>query len=302
VSVTATERGPIRGTITIAATYDLPTHIDPMRQRRTGSVSAVVTTTITLVADAPSVSVEVTFVNPSRDHRLRIHLPLPTPATESVAECAFGTVTRGLTAEGRPEELGLPTFPSRRFVMAGGLTVVHEGLNEYELIELDEQGSSARTLALTLVRSTGMLSRLGMTYRPFPAGPLTEVEGLQMVGSTVRARYVLGIGLDPWKLSEYVFSPLDVVKAEGGGDRPTSGTAFSVNGAIVSSIRRVAGELEVRVFNPTGTPTMVNLDGAEGFQVNLRGAPEAAFADEVRLGPYRFSTLRISDRDATHSN
>jgi hypothetical protein len=302
VAVTATERGPIRGVITIAATYDLPTHIDPMRQRRTGSVSTVVSTTITLVADAPSVSVEVTFVNPCRDHRFRIHLPLPTPASASIAECAFGTVTRGLTAEGRPEERGLPTFPSRRFVMAGGLTVAHEGLNEYELIDLDAAGTSARTLALTLVRSTGMLSRLGMTYRPFPAGPLTPVEGLQMVGSTVTARYVLGVGLDPWELSDRAFAPLDVVKAEGGGDRPRSGTAFSVNGAMVSSIRRVAGELEVRVFNPTGSPAMVDLDGAEGFQVNLRGAPESAFSGEVHLDPYRFSTLRISNRDATHFN
>jgi alpha-mannosidase len=273
-----------------------------MRQRRTGSVSTVVSTTITLVADAPSVSVEVTFVNPCRDHRFRIHLPLPTPASESIAECAFGTVTRGLTAEGRPEERGLPTFPSRRFVMAGGLTVAHEGLNEYELIDLDDAGSSARTLALTLVRSTGMLSRLGMTYRPFPAGPLTPVEGLQMAGSTVMARYVLGVGLDPWELSDRAFAPLDVVKAEGGGDRPSTGTAFSVNGAMVSSIRRVAGGLEVRVFNPTGSPAKVDLDGAEGFQVNLRGAPEAAFANEVHLDPYRFSTLRISNREATHSN
>jgi hypothetical protein len=302
LSVAATEHGPIRGTITITATYELPTHIDPMRQRRTGSVSATVTTTVTVIADSPSVSVEVSMVNPSRDHRLRIHLPLPTPASESVAECAFGTVTRGLTAEGRPEELGLPTFPSRRFVMAGGLTVVHEGLNEYELIELDEEGANAQTLALTLVRSTGMLSRLGMTYRPFPAGPLTEVEGLQMVGSTVTARYVLGIGLDPWELSEYVFSPLDVVKAEGGGSRPVSGTAFAVRGAIVSSIRRVAGELEVRIFNPTNATATVNLEGAKGFLVNLRGAPEAAFAEQVHLAPYRFSTLRISNREATHSN
>ena len=34
----------------------------------------------------------------------------------SEAECAFAVVTRGLTAEGGPTELGLPTFPSRRFV------------------------------------------------------------------------------------------------------------------------------------------------------------------------------------------
>ena len=40
------------------------------------------------------------------------------------------------TAEGRPDEAGIPTFPSRRFVSAGGLTVVHEGLLEYELVDI----------------------------------------------------------------------------------------------------------------------------------------------------------------------
>jgi len=42
--------------------------------------------------------------------------------------CAYSVVERGLVAEGGPSEVALPTFPSRRFVTAGGLTVVHEGL------------------------------------------------------------------------------------------------------------------------------------------------------------------------------
>jgi hypothetical protein len=39
-----------------------------------------------------------------------------------------------------------------------------------------------------VLRSTGMLSRLGMAYRPLPAGPMTPVEGLQLRGRTVEAR------------------------------------------------------------------------------------------------------------------
>ena len=68
----------------------------------------------------------------------------------SEAECAFTTVARGLTAEGRPDELGLPTFPARRFVSAGGLTVVHDGVVEYELVDIDgaaERGQVATALA-----------------------------------------------------------------------------------------------------------------------------------------------------------
>jgi hypothetical protein len=195
--------------------------------------------------------------------------------------------------------LGLPTFPSRRFVAAGGLTVVHEGLNEYELIDIEH--GAASTLAFTVVRSTGMLSRLGMTNRPFPAGPLTPVEGLQMVGSPIRASYVIGANVDPWALAERAFSPLDVVKAEGGGSRPSSGMALQVSGAIVSSVRREAGDLEVRVFNPTESQSAVNIGDLRGFLVDLRGVHVASVHSEFMLSPHRFATLRIREDDS-HSS
>ncbi len=105
-------------------------------------------------------------------------------------------MTRGLTAEGRPDELGLPTFPARDFVTAGGLTIAHLGVHEHELVDLESagDGQAARTLAMTLLRSTGMLSRVGMTYRPVPAGPLTPVDGLQLVGRSIETSYLIALG------------------------------------------------------------------------------------------------------------
>ena len=100
------------------------------------SSTVEVETVLELRADEPVVRVTTSFVNPSRDHRLRVHLPLPEPARTSRAECAFAMVERGLTAEGRTDEFGLPTAPARRFVSAGGLTVVHDGVCEYELIDI----------------------------------------------------------------------------------------------------------------------------------------------------------------------
>ena len=53
----------------------------------------------------------------ARDHRLRVHLPLPEPAEPVAhAESAFTVVERGLTAEGRADEFGCPPLPSDRFV------------------------------------------------------------------------------------------------------------------------------------------------------------------------------------------
>jgi len=73
-----------------------------------------------------------------------------------------------------------------------------------------------------------MLSRLGMAYRPLPAGPLTPVEGLELQGRVVEARYALAISCDdPYAMVDDVFAPFEIVHAAGGGDRPRQGAARS---------------------------------------------------------------------------
>jgi alpha-mannosidase len=299
VTVTVLEQGPVRGQVQIAARYLWPEYVDGTSRARTGEQSVLVTTTLELHADERHVRVTTRFVNPSRDHRLRVHLPLPRPATESAAECAFAVVTRGLEAEGRPDELGLPTFPSRRFVSAGGLTVVHEGLCEYELVDIEEgpEGKVAKTLALTLLRATGMLSRLGMAYRPLPAGPLTPVEGLQLLGRVVECRYGLAVDCeDPYALTDEAMLPLDVVHGTGSGQRPDTGQALSVEGAEVSAVRRQAGILEVRVFNPTSQETTVRLGARRGWLVDLRGRTLASVDGSFELRPFGIATVRFPEQ------
>ncbi len=257
-----------------------------------------VETDVELRADDPVVRVTTSFVNPSGDHRLRVHLPLPEPATGSRAESAFTVVERGLTAEGRSDEFGLPTAPAHRFVSAGRLTVAHDGVCEYELIDVEGDGDDAvaRTMALTVLRSTGMLSRLGMTYRPFPAGPLTAVEGLQMRGRKVTLRYALALDCaDPYALADDVLLPLETVSSLGGGTRPASGTMLTVDGAQVSALHRVAGVLEARVFNPTAASTTVSFAGRAGWLVDLRGYPLQPFEGSFELGPFRIATARLRD-------
>jgi len=297
VSVTVAESGPVQASAMITATYRWPEYVGGSSRARTGERTVEVTTTVEIRADEKLVRVVTRFVNPSRDHRLRVHLPLPEPATHSEAECAFAVVRRGLEAEGRPDEFGLPTFPSRRFVSAGGLTVVHEGLLEYELVDIEGGPSgSARTLALTLLRSTGMLSRLGMAYRPLPAGPLTPVDGLQLQGRPIEARYGVCLGCDdPYALADDAFLPLEMVHATGGGDQPMSGSALEIEGAEVSAVRRQGGLLEVRVFNPTNEPTTVSVGSRAGWLVDLRGRTLEPFDGSFVLRPFEIATFRSHD-------
>ena len=196
-------------------------------------------------------------------------------------------------AEGRSEEFGLPTFPSRRFVTAGGLTVAHEGINEYELVEVHD--GRAHAMALTLLRATGMLSRIGMSLRPLPAGPLTPVEGLQMVGSPLELHYALTHGhVDPYLLADHVLAPLESVASTGGGSRETEGSALDVAGAVVSAVRRVEGQLEVRVFNPSPRPTTVEVRGRRGWLVDLRGQALRPFEHSFDMAPHEISTFIVT--------
>jgi alpha-mannosidase len=279
VAVEVLERGPLRGRVRIRATYPWP-------------VETEVTTTLELLAGERLVRVVTKWDNRSRDQRVRAWFPLPTPTDHSRAECSFAVVKRGLTAEGGPTELGLPTFPSRRFVQAGELTIVHEGLLEYELVDIND--GRAHALALTLARCTGMLSQGPMSTRPMPAGPLTRMEGPQMQ-VPIEVRYAVQVGdADPFALVDDAFLPLRTTSA-GNGDRPSSGQALSVSGAQVSSLRRVAGRLELRVFNPSDQATTVTVDGHDGWLIDLRGRPIAAFSGAFDLAPWRIATARLDD-------
>ena len=305
VAVDVLETGPLRARIQIRSTFDWPERV--VAQQRVGQRSVDVTTTIELQAGDRLVRVSHALDNTCRDHRLRAWFPLPEPATESHAECAFAVVSRGVEAEGGPNEPALPTYPSRRFVQAGGLTVVHEGLTEYELVDLEpgSGGPRANALALTLLRCTGMLSQGPMTSRPLPAGPIIAMEGPQMAG-THTMRYALQVGdADPYALVDDAFLPLWLTtpiaagsgsgSASGGADTdPEVGSALSVRGAEVSAVTRTGGQLQVRVWNPSDEPTTVVIEGCSGWLVDLRGAAVDPFDESFELGPWRIATAVLT--------
>jgi mannosylglycerate hydrolase len=297
VDVTVLERGPLRARVRVAARYRWPARAEGLEER-TGDVEHEVVTQLELRAGERALRVETTIDNRSRDHRLRAHFPLPTPAASSRAETAFGTVERGLEAEGGPTEAPLPTYPALRFVQAGGLTVVHDGVAEYELVDI--QDGQAHELALTLLRCTGMLSQVPMPTRPLPAGPLIRLEGPQLQKRLTR-RYAVAVGeADPFALADEVLVPLRVVEpsdGSGGGDAdlPAAGSALAVEGAVVSAVVREGGALTVRVFNPRDEPAEVRIDGRRGWLVDLRGRAMAPFEGSFTLRPWGIATAALSE-------
>jgi len=268
-----------------------------------------VTTTYELRTGEPFVRVRHAFDNPSRDHRLRAHFPLPARVGGSHAECAFAVVERGLVAEGGPHEAALATWPSRRFVDAHdpaagvGLAVVHDGLLEHEVV-----GDGAE-LAITLLRAVGWLSRREPHLRPNPAGPALPVPAAQLLGERT-ADYAVVVHRGDWAAADLhdlaapVLTPLPMAAMGAGyATRPAAGTAvprLDLGRAELSALHRTGdGCVELRVFNPHADPVTVHLP-AGSRRVDLRGEPderevaEGDGVDALVLGPGEIATVVLA--------
>jgi len=303
VVIDVTESGPLRGRIVIDRSYELPefAELRPDGNYRRGPVATQrIRTIVEVLADDDAVRLTVEMDHHIRDHRLRMHLPLPQRANRSRAECAFAIVERPLWAEGGPNEWGVPTFPSRRFVEAGGMTVTHEGLCEYELVALDgepeDPGTTSGELALTLVRATGWLSRGPMASRPLPAGPELRLTGTQSQGP-LRLRLALSTtAADPYELADRVWTPLMVTEAPGGGLLPDGGTHLNIDGGVVDSITvNESGNIVVRVHEPDGVAGEVRLPGRSGSVIDLQGQVLGPFEESAELRPHQILTICLNN-------
>ncbi|MEY3362166.1 MAG: hypothetical protein RL531_1885, partial [Actinomycetota bacterium] len=284
------EAGPVFVRAIVETDLDWPSHAIGDERRctaRAGStIPHTVVTTLELRTGEAFVRVQHEIENRSRDHRVRVHFPLPAPVAGSRADCAFAVVERGLETEGAPHEYALPTWVSRRFVDASdgavGLGLVHDGLLEYEVVD------GGAELALTLFRSTGYLSRSEMYYRPNAAGPLLPVEGAQML-QRLTLTYAVVPHRGDWavadlpRVADDVLVPLERIRRGEipGTALPPHGGRLRVDGIEVSALHRTEGGLALRGYNPHPEARMltVTLDGrpASGWVVDLLGRPLEAF-------------------------
>jgi mannosylglycerate hydrolase len=137
-----------------------------------------------LNAESKRVAIRTEWENKSEDHRLRALFPLGERVEVSHAEGHFDVVERRVfpkeKGNGWPEPY-VPTMPQQGYVsLAGqrkGLTVINKGLPEFEILQ-DDSG----TIALTLLRAVGWVSREDTLVRVGGAGPETPVPDAQSLG------------------------------------------------------------------------------------------------------------------------
>ncbi len=166
--------------------YRLPASLAADRAARSiDAIDLPVTVTVRLAPGARRVDIRTTLDNRAEDHRLRALFPTGIASGTAIVDGHFDRLRRAPLPDADTTgwvEQPQPTSAMRAFVAVadaeGGLMLAARGLPEYELIPAE----SGATLALTLLRCVGWLSREDFPCRAGQAGPELPTPGAQCPG------------------------------------------------------------------------------------------------------------------------
>lgn len=290
---------PVRARLVVDAVLDVPRGLAPDRDARAAAtVELPVRVVVERWAGDPVVRWTLELDNTADDHRLRWHAavaPGPDGAVPgtwradthwSVQERPFGPAVGPLpTAPALEAPIG--TSPAHTFAVAGDGThrvaVLLDALPEVQ--GLHEDGVA--TLAVTLLRSVGWLSRFDLRTRTTGAGPAFEVPEAQCRGPrTLRLAVLVGEDAD----DELALAQAAARHRAGVRAVPLRATATTVaaapaprvTGALVSALKPAeAGDgVVLRLVNPTGAAREARVE----LPAWVRGVREVRL-DETGLDP-----------------
>jgi mannosylglycerate hydrolase len=202
-------------------------------------------------AHEPFVRIRIDFDNQCDDQRVRVHVPLREPAERSVAEGQFALVERGREPEGGYGEVPVPTYPASAFVSAGGVTLLLDHVTEYELV--------GGELALTILRSTGLISRPDNRWREEPAGPALPIPAAQLRGPCSFSFAYLPDTERPLEQAEHYRHPFLTTRGSGrsGELREEAGPELRGDGVVLTALQPTLA----RIVNQSPTPQTATFGG-----------------------------------------
>jgi mannosylglycerate hydrolase len=293
--------GPLSVACEIRLDMHLPARLAPDRQARSAeTITCRVVTTLSLRKDSRSIELRTEIDNCAEDHRLRVCFPTGVLTDEAAAGGHFDVIRRPIDL---PLAVGwaqppVPTRHQNDFVDVSdghaGLAVFNRGLPEYEILR-DGLHPGDNTIAVTLLRCVGWLSRGDMPSRPSHAGVPVPTPEAQCLGRHT-FEYAIVPHLGDWhavyQAAEAYVAPLyvrrgderegylpgEVWEANSPNDPPKWSGAIPValdgelpgelsfltlkpEGLVLSAIKRSeAGDaLIVRCYNPTNEAQQASL-------------------------------------------
>ena len=272
--------GPVQATLRVTGRWSLPVSCTESRAGRSAeTASCTIVSDIILTMGSRRIDIHTSVDNRARDHRLRVHFPVPYTLERVAVEETFGVQER-LTVHPRPANVAewveepVNVFPQKRFVDASdgktGLAVLNRGLPECEILQGDGKNGveiGEQAIAVTLLRCVEWLSRDDLTTRRGHAGPPVYTPEAQCQGRG-EFDYALVPHEGTWETNESLVLqeaqafniPLvsrvrDEQASAEQEQLPSHASLVEVApaGLVVSAIRRSddGSGVSVRVYNPT---------------------------------------------------
>jgi mannosylglycerate hydrolase len=182
VDIQLAEQSLLHVAFNVIHTLVIPDSLNEDRTRRSNRETALtITSTIRLYANQPGIYITTKTYNTAKDHKLTVQFPTGLRVQEAYVDESFMIAERDLKlppSEGWVED-PTPLMHQRTFTDLSdgerGFAVLNRGLPS---VEVGEDG----TIALTLLRSVGWLSRDDLWVRRIAAGPLVPTPGAQCIG------------------------------------------------------------------------------------------------------------------------
>jgi mannosylglycerate hydrolase len=309
--------GPLQAEVRISRDLDLPAALTDDRQRRSAErVTCPLVLTVTLRCDSHAADLRVEVDNRARDHRLRLCFPSGLAVNESMAGGHYDVVRRPIDLPAT-EGWAQPPVAARHqrgFVDLSdgqvGLAVFNRGLPEYEILR-----DGSNTIAVTLLRCVGAISRGDLLTRPGHAGvpvPTPEAQCLDQYAFELALRPHAGdwetilpeavafqaplyerradetegyLPHEVWAENspDELTGPATLKPVDLTGPLPSELSFVTLEPAalVLSAVKRAEREdaLIVRCYNPSAEPVVAKLRVYGGFStaqlVNLREEPLA---------------------------
>jgi len=307
--------------IILELTYRLPEGLRADRAGRSPRCVAVLARVeLWLAGGLDRIDVRVELTHRARDHRFRAHVRSGLDATCFEVESAFEVAERPIapTADAfgsaTPAEFPIGATPQRSFAGVSdgtrSVTVANRGCAEVEAVR---EADGKVSLALSLLRAVGQLSRGDLALRPGHAGPPVATPGAQVPGAHIVEFSVRAHAADDASRTaaahQYAFPPL-VFRAGASADAPLRDAARLLEiddpRVVVSAIEpSPEGPPVFRLYNASAEPRRLRLrhgvPGAPSLEpVDLLGRPtggkgESGLISEgtkLALGPWQIVSLR----------
>jgi len=266
------EEGPVRATFKVELQLNVPRRASDDRTCRSREcVPCNIITMVSISTHSRRVEIHTTVENYAEDNLLRVLFPTPVQTEWSYSQGQFEVVRRPINvdpaeltrAPGPDEELAVGSFPQRAFVDVSdgekGLAVLNRGLTEYEVLP----GERGVTVALTLLRSVGWLSRSDLTTRHGNAGPSLPTPEAQCLGHFT-FEYAVVPHSGTWytagiqqEAERYVAPPIATVLKMSGGALPPEFSFFAIepDELVLSALKKAEHEdaVVLRLYNTTAS-------------------------------------------------